>query len=68
MGTALKDFMILHSDRDVLSPAIERKLFIPRLMRISGKAQGCAQPAGGAVPLPVTSARLGSAAWQPWER
>lgn len=24
MGTALKDFMILHSDRDVLSPAIER--------------------------------------------
>ena len=80
MGTDLKDFIILHSDRDVLSPAIERQLFIPRLMLplkaasisgmrgISGKAQGCTQPAGGAVPLPVLSASLGSAAWQLWER
>ena len=37
MRTALKDFMILHSDRDVLSPAIERKLFIPRLIRVVGR-------------------------------
>ena len=68
MGTALEDFTILHSDRDGLSPAIERKLFIPGLMRTSGKAQGCTQPAGGAVPLPALSASLGAAAGQPWER